>query len=96
MHSIKIKNFLNVFDEILFNAHYVRLQFIQSKLFECERGNMKTSIHGNHMDTCVWSNDAATEGVDTSVCHRISDYKKEALNIMNKYYNLEKRMKMIK
>jgi len=47
----------------------------------CERGNMKTSIHGNHMDTCVWSNDAAIEGVDTCVCHRISDYKKEALNI---------------
>jgi len=28
---------------------------------------MKTSIRGNHMDTCVWSNDAATEGVDTCV-----------------------------
>jgi len=64
--------------------------------FERERGNIKTSIHGNHVDTCVWSNDAATEGVDTCVCHRNSDYKKEALNIMNKYYNLEKRMKMIK
>jgi len=48
------------------------------------------------MDTCVWSNDAATEGVDTCVCRRISDYKKEALTIMNKCYNLEKRMKMIK
>jgi len=96
MHSVKINNFLNVFNGILFNAHYVRLQFIQSKLFECERGNMKTSFHGNHMDTCVWSNDAATEGVDTCVCHRISDYKKEALNIMNIYYSLEKRMKMIK
>jgi len=47
MHSVKINNFLNEFDGILFNAHYVRLQFIQSKLFECERGNMKTSIHGN-------------------------------------------------
>jgi len=47
------------------------------------------------MDTCVWSNDAATEGVGTCVCHRISDYKKEALNIMNIYYNLEKRMKKI-
>jgi len=96
MHSVKINNFLNVFDGILFNAHYVRLQIIQSKLFECERVNMKTSIHGNHMDTCVWSNDAATERVDTCVCQRISDYKKEALNIMNIYYNLEKRMKMIK
>jgi len=57
---------------------------------------MKTSIDGNNMDTCVWSNDAATEGVNTCVCHRILDYKKEALNIMNIYYNLEKRMKMIK
>jgi len=54
---------------------------------------MKTSIHGNHMDTC---NGAATEGVDTCVCHRISDYKKEALNIMNIHYNLEKRIKKIK
>jgi len=96
MHSVKINNFLNVFDGILFNAHDVRLQFIQSKLFECERGNMKISIHGNHMDTCGWSNDPATEGVDTCVCHRVSDYKKEAFNIMNIYYNLEKRMKMIK
>jgi len=51
---------------------------------------MKTSIHGNHMDTCVWSNDAATDGGDTCVCHRILDYKKEALNIMSIYYNLEK------
>jgi len=85
MHSVKIKTFLNVFDGILFNAHYVRLQFMQSKLFECEGGNMKTSIHGNHMVTCVWSNDAATEGVVTCVCHRISDSKKEALNIMNIY-----------
>jgi len=51
---------------------------------------MKTSIHGNHMDTCVWSNDAATEGVFTCVCHRILDYKKEALNIINIYYNLKK------
>jgi len=57
---------------------------------------MKTSIHGNHMDTCVRSNDGATEGVDTCVCHRISDYKKEALNIMNVYYSLEKRRKEIK
>jgi len=96
MHSVKINNFLNVYDGILFNAHYVRLQFMQSKLFKCERGNIKTSIHGNHTDTCVWSNDAAIEGVDTCVCHRISDYKKEALNIMNKYYNLENIMKMIK
>jgi len=51
---------------------------------------MKTSIHGFHMDTCVWSNDAATEGIPTCVCHRISDYKKEALNIMNIYYILKK------
>jgi len=95
MHSVKINNFLNVFDGILFNAHYVRLQFILSKLFECDGVNMKTSIHGNHMDTFVWSNDAATKGVDTCVCHRISDYKKEALNIMNirVYYNLEKARK---
>jgi len=54
---------------------------------------MKTYIHGNHIHTCMWSNDAATEGVDTCVCHRISDYKKEALNIMNIYYNLEKNEK---
>jgi len=94
MHSVKINNFLFFsFDGILFNAHNVRLQFIQSKLFECDGGNMKISIHGI---TCVWSNDAATEGVDICVCHRISDYKKEALNIMNIYYNLEKRMKKIK
>jgi len=89
MHSVNINNFLNAFDGILFNAHYVRLQFIQSKLFECDGGNMKISINGNHMNTGVWSNDAATEGVNTCVCHRISDYKKEALNIMNIYYNLE-------
>jgi len=57
---------------------------------------MKTSILGNHIDTCVWSNDAATEGVYTCVCHQISDYKKEALNTMNIYYNLEKRIKKIK
>jgi len=57
---------------------------------------MKASIHGNHMDTCVWSNDAATEGVDTCVCHRISDYNKEAFNIVNIYYNLEKINKKIK
>jgi len=63
MRSDKINNFLNVFDGILFNAHYVRLQFIQSKLFECDGGIMKTSIHGYHMNTCVWSNDAAIEGV---------------------------------
>jgi len=63
MRSDKINNFLNVFDGILFNAHYVRLQFIQSKLFECDGGNMKTSIHGNHMNTCVWSNDAAIEEI---------------------------------
>jgi len=54
---------------------------------------MKTYIHGNHIHTCMWSNDAATEGVDTCVCHWISDYKKEALNIMNIYYNLEKNEK---
>jgi len=95
MHLVKIKNFLNAFDGILFNAHYVRLQFIQSKLFERDGGNIKISINGNHTDTCVWSNDAAIEGVGTCVCHRISDYKKEALNIMNIYYNLEKRMKKI-
>jgi len=51
---------------------------------------MKTSIYENHMDTCVWSNDAATEGINTCVRHRISDYKMEALNIMNVYYNLKK------
>jgi len=72
MHSIKINNFLNIFDDLLFNT----------KLFECDGGSMKSTIHGNHMETCVWSNYAATEGVDTCVCHRISDYKKEALNIM--------------
>jgi len=38
------------------------------------------------MDTCVWCNVAATEGVDTFVCNRISDYKKETLTIMNIYY----------
>jgi len=62
---------------------------MQSKLFECDGGNMKKFIHANHMDTCVCSNDAGTEGVDTCVCHRISDYKKEALNTMNIYYNLK-------
>jgi len=46
--------------------------------------------------TCVWSIDAATEGVYTCVCHRISDYKKKAPNIMNVYYNLEKKMKKLK
>jgi len=93
MHSVKINTFLNLFDGTLFNAHYIRLQFIQSKLFERDGGNIKLSIHGNHLETCVWSNATATEGVDTCVCHRISDYKKEALNIMNTYYNLEKGMK---
>jgi len=90
MHSVKINNFLNVFDGILFNAHHVRLQFIQSKLIECDGGNMKTSIHGNHMDNCVCCNVAATEGVDTFKCNRIADYKKETLKIMNIYYNVEK------
>jgi len=80
----------------MFNAHYIRLQFIQSELFEFDGVNMKTSIHGNHMDICVWSNDAATQGVDTCVYHWISDYKKKALNIMNIYYSLEKRIKKIK
>jgi len=94
MYSVKISNFLNVFDGILFNALYIGLQFIQSKLFECYGANMKTSIHGNHLDTCVWSNGAATEGVDTCVCHRISDYNKEALN--NIYYNLKKIIQKIK
>jgi len=89
MHSLKVNNFLNKFYGILFNAHYIRLQFIQSELFECDGNNMKTSIRGNFIDTCVWSNDAATKGVDTCVCHRISDYKKEAHD-MNIYYNLEK------
>jgi len=50
---------------------------------------MKKFIHANHMDTCVCSNDAGTKGVFTCVCHRISDYKKEALNTMNIYYNLK-------
>jgi len=49
---------------------------------------MKTSIHGNFADTWVWSNDTATEGVDTCAWHRISGYKEEALNNMNVYYNL--------
>jgi len=57
---------------------------------------MKASIHRYLMDTCVWSNDTATEGVGTCACHQISDYKEEALNIINIYYNLEKRMKKIK
>jgi len=61
--------------------HTMYGQFIQSKLFECDGGYVKTSIHGNHMDTCVWTNDAATEGVDTCVCHRISGYKTEALTL---------------
>jgi len=74
MHSVKINNFLNAFDGNMFNAHYVWLQFIQSKLNEGGGGNMKISINGNHMNTCVWSNDAATEGVDTCECHRILDY----------------------
>jgi len=82
MHSVKINNFLNVFDGILFNAHYVRVQFIQSKLFECDGGNIKTYIHGNHIDTCVWSNDAATEGVDTCVCHQNPGFKIDTLNII--------------
>jgi len=84
-------HFLNELDGTLLNAHYVRLQSVILKLFECDRDNLK--VHGIFVDTCVWTNDAATEVVDTCACHRISGYKVEAVNIMYIYYSIEKRMK---
>jgi len=44
---------LKVFHVVQFNAHHVRLQITQSKLFGSERGNLKIYIHGNHTDICV-------------------------------------------
>jgi len=61
MHSDKIKNLFNKFDQISqFNAHLLRLQFIKSKFFGFDRGNMKISLHENHTETCVWCNDVTT------------------------------------
>lgn len=92
MYAQQIEVFLNQFEDMLFEDHLQRLQILKNTLEDLEDKELIYSKYGFHYKLCPWSDDDATEGPDTCQCHKLPILKQEALDLMLKYYKLNKRL----